>query len=285
MTTDITIFTSPQFGEIRTAGTPDKPLFCANDVCRALGYSNTRDAVARHTEDPDVVKRDTGVVTGKKKDGTDSVQTVSVAFVTESGLYSLIFGSKLPQAKEFKRWVTNEVLPSIRKHGAYIAPGTLTELLQRPESIVTLLTTLKTEQEKTAALTRENGEQAAHIAELTNTVNEQAKRVTYLDRIFASASLTMTTSIAQDYGESAARFNKRLHDLGVQHKVGRQWVLYAPYLDKGYVHSETILIDVPGGPKAVTQTKWTQRGRAFLYGVLKDNGLLPTIERGIHQTT
>lgn len=276
MATDITIFTSPQFGEIRTAGTPDKPLFCANDVCRALGYSNPRKAVGDHIHADDVTKRGT----------TDNLgRTQQTTFVTESGLYSLIFGSKLPQAKEFKRWVANEVLPSIRKHGAYIAPGTLTELLQRPESIVTLLTTLKAEQEKTAALTRENGEQAAHIAELTNTVNEQAKRVTYLDRIFASASLTMTTSIAQDYGESAARFNKRLHDLGVQHKVGRQWVLYAPYLDKGYVHSETILIDVPGGPKAVTQTKWTQRGRAFLYGVLKDNGLLPTIERGIHQTT
>lgn len=118
---DSLLFKHPTFGEIRAAGTPDQPLFCANDVCTALGYSNPRDAINRHVDDPDVVKRDIGVQTGVKADGTPAIQTVSTNFVNESGLYALIFGSTLDTAKEFKRWVTSEVLPSIRKSGGYMA--------------------------------------------------------------------------------------------------------------------------------------------------------------------
>ncbi|MBR5354553.1 MAG: Bro-N domain-containing protein, partial [Alphaproteobacteria bacterium] len=114
MNEQIKIFESPQFGQIRTAGTTDEPLFCAADVCKALGYSNNRDALARHVDEADVVKHDVGVITGKKADGTDAVQQVSTAFVNESGLYTLIFGSNLKAAKEFKHWVTSEVLPTIR---------------------------------------------------------------------------------------------------------------------------------------------------------------------------
>lgn len=104
--TDIQIFSNPQFGEIRTlADEANEPLFCAADVCKALGYSNPRDAISRHVDEGDVAKRDTPTTSG--------VQTMT--FVNESGLYSLIFGSKLDSAKVFKRWVTSEVLPTIRK--------------------------------------------------------------------------------------------------------------------------------------------------------------------------
>ena len=116
---NIQVFNHPQFGDIRTTGTPDNPEFCAMDLCRALGYKNGRDALAKHVDDPDVAKRDMGVVTGKKADGTDAVQMVSASFVNESGMYSLVLGSTLPQAKQFKRWITSEVLPSIRKTGSY----------------------------------------------------------------------------------------------------------------------------------------------------------------------
>ena len=108
---DIQIFNHPQFGSIRTAGTADNPEFCAMDLCKALGYANGRDAVAKHVDEDDVAKRDT----------TDSIgRTQMLTYVSESGMYSLILGSKLPQAKQFKHWVTSEVIPSIRKHGAYM---------------------------------------------------------------------------------------------------------------------------------------------------------------------
>lgn len=117
----IKIFSNPQFGKIRTMldFKTGEILFCANDVTNALGYSNGRSAVSRHVDTPDVVKRDMGVVTGEKTDGSEALQLVNTTFVTESGLYSLIFGSKQERAKQFKRWVTSEVLPSIRKSGQY----------------------------------------------------------------------------------------------------------------------------------------------------------------------
>lgn len=103
---EIQIFNSPQFGDIRTATDDNnEPLFCAADVCKALGYTNPRKAIADHSEQEDVTKRDTPTQGGIQQ----------MTFVNESGLYSLIFGSKLESAKQFKRWVTSEVLPEIRK--------------------------------------------------------------------------------------------------------------------------------------------------------------------------
>lgn len=118
---ELKIFENPDFGSVRiiTDDTSDELLFCANDVANALGYTNGRKAVADHVEDPDVTKRDIGVVTGKKSDGSDAYQIVNTTFVTESGLYALIFGSKQERSKKFKNWVTKEVLPSIRKTGSY----------------------------------------------------------------------------------------------------------------------------------------------------------------------
>lgn len=121
------------FGQVRviTDDTSKELLFCANDVTNALGYSNGRDAIAKHVDTPDVAKRDMGVVTGKKADGTNAYQVVASTFVNESGVYSLIFGSKQERAKEFKRWVTSEVLPSIRKTGQYsVAQPSLNDKLQ-----------------------------------------------------------------------------------------------------------------------------------------------------------
>lgn len=126
--TDIQIFSNPQFGEIRTlADDANEPLFCAADVCKALGYANGRDAIAKHVSEDDVAKRDT-------IDNLGRTQTAS--FVNESGLYSLIFGSKLDSAKVFKKWVTSEVLPTIRKHGVYATPQTIDNLLADPDNAI-----------------------------------------------------------------------------------------------------------------------------------------------------
>lgn len=131
----VKVFTHPVFGQVRVIddNASGELLFCANDVTNVLEYSNGRDAISRHVDIRDVVKHDMGVVTGKKADGTDAYQTVVTTFINESGVYSLIFSSKQERAKEFKHWVTSEVLPSIRKTGQYSANAastTLNEQLQ-----------------------------------------------------------------------------------------------------------------------------------------------------------
>ena len=131
----VKVFTHPVFGQVRVIddNASGELLFCANDVTHALEYANGRKAVADHVDSRDILKRDMGVVTGKKADGTDAYQTVVTTFINESGVYSLIFSSKQERAKEFKHWVTSEVLPSIRKTGQYnanVSSATLNEQLQ-----------------------------------------------------------------------------------------------------------------------------------------------------------
>lgn len=130
---DITIFNNPEFGDVRTIMIDGEPWFCGKDVAGNLGYVNEKNAVKRHCDDGEVLKQTLGVQTGMKKDGTPAMMDVEMFFVNESGLYSLIFGSKLESAKKFKKWVTSEVLPQLRKTGSYGTsklPQTPMELLE-----------------------------------------------------------------------------------------------------------------------------------------------------------
>ena len=132
--------------QVRTITINDEPYFVGKDVATILGYSNTRDALLHHVDDEDkgVAKLDT--LGGRQN------QTI----INESGLYSLILSSKLPTAKEFKHWVTSEVLPAIRKHGAYMTPQTIEKALLNPDTIINLATQLKQEQEQRKQLQVEN---------------------------------------------------------------------------------------------------------------------------------
>lgn len=255
---NLTVFSNPDFGSIRTVTINSEPYFVGKDVAEALGYKEPTKAAREKVdiEDRGVSKIDT--LSGK--------QTMTV--INESGLYSLILSSKLPSAKKFKRWVTNEVLPSIRKHGMYAVD----ELLNNPDFMIKTFEALKEEREKNKGLSKEVVEQQRVISELQ-------PKVTYLDKILDSKSLVLTTQIAKDYGMSARRFNKLLHELGIQYKVGDQWVLYAKYQGRGYVHSRTIEFTRRDGTTDVKmQTEWTQKGRLFLYETLKKEGYLPLIE-------
>ena len=141
--TDLQIFNSPEFGAIRTIEKDGEPWFVGKDVAGALGYSKERNAIATHVDEED------------KKDAPiqgDLGGTQSMTIINESGLYSLVLSSKLPTAKKFKRWVTNEVIPSIRKHGAYMTPETLEKVLLNPDTLMQLAQNLKDEQEKRKAL-------------------------------------------------------------------------------------------------------------------------------------
>lgn len=178
---EIQIFKSEQFGDIRTAGTAEAPLFCAVDVCRALCYNNSRKAIADHVDTPDVTKRYIGVVTGKKADGSDAVQTVSMTFINESGLYALIFGSKLESAKQFKKWVTSEVLPAIRKTGNYTARH-----LSRKELAQMIIQA----EEEIEALKLENLRQEEQLT-------EQKPKVVFADAIVGSKSSCLIGELAK----------------------------------------------------------------------------------------
>lgn len=242
--------------EVRTLLVNGEPHFVGKDVATILGYLNPRKAIIDHVDDEDkgVTKCDT--LGGKQ----------NLTIINESGLYSLILSSKLPTAKKFKRWVTNDVLPAIRKHGAYMTPKTIEEALLNPDTIIRLATDLKKERE------------GRLIAE--QRVNELTPKASYYDKVLANKSLVTITAIAKDYGMSGQRMNALLHKLGVQYKQGKTWLLYAKYQKNGWTHSETVMItDRYGNEKAVLNTKWTQKGRLGLYELLKDNGILPLIEQ------
>src|SRR5690625_3012680 len=115
---------------------------------------------------------------------------------------------------------------------------------------------------------------------LEQQVNELKPKADYTDRILQNKGLVTISQIAKDYGMSAQAMNKKLHEMGIQYKLGSQWLLYADYHDKGYTHSQTVDITKSDGTKDIRMnTKWTQKGRLFLYEKLKKNNILPMIER------
>lgn len=254
--TNLQIFAFEGTDEIRTLLINDEPYFVGKDVADILGYAKSRNAIATHVDEED--KKDApiqGDLGGKQQ----------MTIINESGLYSLILKSKLPSAKKFKRWVTSEVLPAIRKHGGYLSPEKIEEALLNPDTLIQLATQLKTE--RTGRL----------IAE--QKVAEYEPKISYLDSILASTNAVTTSQIAADYGMSAQQFNKLLNRFGVQHKVGGQWLLYKRYMNQGYTKSQTTeIVKANGGTKVVMNTKWTQKGRLFVFDLLKSEGYLPEID-------
>ena len=139
------IFNNPEFGEVRTIERDGEPWFVGKDVADVLGYQNGSRDINRHVDEEDRIKV-------MIFDGNQDKETI---IINESGLYSLVLSSKLPTAKAFKRWITSEVIPSIRKHGAYITPDTLEQMIADPDTTIRLLTTLKEERQKRIQLESE----------------------------------------------------------------------------------------------------------------------------------
>lgn len=263
---NLIVFKNEEFGEIRSLEINSEPYFVGKDIAEVLGYENTQKAIRDHVDDDD---KKMGEQNGTPYIVDNLGRKQYPIFINESGLYSLIMSSKLPNAKKFKRWVTSEVLPSIRKNGMYAT----NELLDNPDLAIKVFEQLKQEREEKKKLLLENNQQKQLIGELK-------PKADYLDQILQSKALVTITAIAKDYGMSAKAFNKKLHELKVQFKQGHQWFLYSNYHNCGYTHSETIEYTRKDGTKDVTMnTKWTQKGRLFLYELLKKNEIVPVIEK------
>ena len=238
--------------KVRTILVNDEPYFVGKDVAEILGYERADNAIRNHVDDEDKLTHQISA----------SGQNRNMTIINESGLYSLILKSKLPSAKKFKRWVTSEVLPQIRKHGMYATD----ELLNNPDLLIEVATKLK--EERTLRL----------IAE--QRVNELQPKADYYDRILNNKGLVTVSTIAKNYGMSAVSFNKLLHELGIQFNQSGTWLLYSKFQDKGYTHIEPFDYEDKNGNRQVkTRMKWTQKGHIFLYETLKKNNYLPMIER------
>lgn len=246
--------------EIRTVEKNGGLWWVLKDVCEVLELSNPAMIAGRLDDDEkDIFKT--------KSDLGLDIPNRGVTIINESGLYNVILRSDKPEAKRFKRWVTHEVLPTIRKTGAYMSSETIEKIIYDPDMIIGLCRQIKSIQE-------ENKTQKQLIGELK-------PRADYTDRILKNKGLVAITQIAKDYGMSGRRMNKLLNDFGVQYRgASGQWLLYAKHQAKGYTHSQTIDILRSDGRRDVKmETKWTQKGRLFLYELLKQNGVLPIIER------
>ena len=154
MNNELQIFNNTEFGEVRIINIDGKPYAVGADVARALGYAKPQNAVSLHC--PHALKQGIGVQTGTKSDGTPAIQNIDMLVIPEGDVYRLIARSQLPSAEKFERWVFDEVLPSIRKHGAYMTPDTLDRMINSPEFGIKLLTALKDEREKRVIIEAEN---------------------------------------------------------------------------------------------------------------------------------
>lgn len=221
---DLKIFSNPEFGSIRVIEKDGEPWFVAADVCQILDLTNPTMALNRLDED-ERSKLNLG------RQGETNV-------VNEYGLYSLILGSRKPEAKVFKRWITHEVIPSIRKHGMYMTDEVLEKTLNNPDFLIDLLQAYKKEREEKLAY------------------KEQVNLLVHANKLYT------TTEIAKELGfKSAQELNRDLERKRIQYKINNTWVLYSEYADKGYTSIKEQVLD---NGKVIYDRKWTGLGRQFL---------------------
>ena len=271
---EIQVFSNEKFGQVRGAMIDGEPWLVGKDVAERLLYSNPQKAIRDHVDSEDRGVNEMDTPGGKQM----------VVMINESGLYSLIFGSKLDKAKEFKHWVTSEVLPTIRKTGGYVHNS---EVFIRNYLPFADDTTKQLFRLTLDVVDKQNKEIAANrkeIAEKSAVIEEMTPKASYYDIVINSPDLIPITIIAKDYGKSGTWLNRKLNEKGVQYRREKTWVLYHQYADKGYVGTKTYAYTgkAYGAEKHVAiNTFWTQKGRLFIYELLKGEGILPIVERGV----
>ena len=264
---DIMIFNNPEFGVVRTAGTAESPLFCLTDVCKALNLRAPD--VTRRLED-DVVSTHTVEDSRGRKNNLN--------FINEDGLYDVILDSRKKSAKAFRKWVTSEVLPSIRKTGGYIATNekmTDEEIMARALNIAQ--DTIRRRDERIRQLEGENNEKSVLLEHHEEVIEEQRRQlqqsapmVDYYKETLQSVNTMTTTQIAYELGYTAAVLNAKLRDIGVQMYQSGQWLLRMPYARWNLTGVRTTTFTrSDGSTGSRSSTVWNERGRMFIHALHK----------------
>lgn len=192
MDNNIEVFSNPEFGSLTTITIEGAPWFIGKEVAEKLGYTDYKQALKKHTDNTDrMIVSKSEISKGVDSTLLENIPNRGLSCINESGLYSLILSSKLPTAKKFKHWVTSEVLPAIRKHGAYLTPETIEQVLYNPDTIIKIATQLKEEREKNKKLSATN----AALVKETNTWDGK-KVITALVRAFGSKRMNGNFSYA-----------------------------------------------------------------------------------------
>ena len=233
---EVKLFKNEEFGQVRMVLVEDEPYFVGKDVAEALGYADPSSAVSKNVDAED---KTTLLL---EQDGSNYKSKTTV--ISESGLYALIFGSKLESAKKFKHWVTSEILPSIRKHGIYATDNVIDNILNTPDFGIELLTKLK--EERVARVEAEKKNAILTHVNKTYTMTEIAKELNL---------------------KSATELNKILADKHIQYKVNNTWVFYSDYSNLGY---EDIKQEVLDNGHVIYHRKITQMGRAFILRLFEE---------------
>lgn len=264
---DIQVFSNEKFGQVRTVMQGGEPWFVAADVCKALDIVNVTVAVARLDED--------------ERSKFNLGRQGETFCVNEPGLYSLVLGSRKKEARDFKRWITHEVIPAIRKTGGYVHNSEVFIQNYLPFADDTTKQLFRLTLDVVDKQNKQIAEQQKEISEKSSVIEEMTPKATYYDVILASPSLMTTTAIAKDFGLTANRLNKILQDHRIQFKQGKTWYLYDEFAKRGYAQSKTYSYKGKEYPdwKATWSTQWTQPGRRFIYELLKGMGILPIVER------
>lgn len=256
----VTIFNSPQFGEIRVSGTPDNPMFCLADVCRVLGL--TSKGVNQRLTDEVITNYPISDALGR---------TQQALFVNEDGLYDVILDSRKPEARQFRRWVTGEVLPSIRKDGAYMTPSTLELALTSPDFLIRLANQLKQEREKRAEVEEIAKKRQATIDSQREVIREQASKVLFADTVSASNKSILVSELAKlirqnGYDTGQNRLFKWLRRNGYLCSKGEQFNIPTQRaMENGYFEIKKTTITKPDGSVLVSSTpKVTPKGQMHI---------------------
>lgn len=222
---NLKIFSNEEFGSIRTTTINEEVYFVGKDIVNILQYQNGSRDINRHVDEED---REKVMIF----DGSQNKETI---VINESGLYSLILRSKLPSAKKFKRWVTSEVLPSIRKHGAYATEIILEKMLGDPDFAIGLFTNLKQEQEKRKEAELIAEQRRREIAYKQKVIEKQKPKVKFYECAIDKESTYTTTEVAKSLGfRTAHRLSLFLKEKGVVYRQGKRWILTAKYAEQGY---------------------------------------------------
>lgn len=260
MQSNIQIFNSPRFGEIRTAGTSDEPKFCLGDLCRCLGLSS-KGVNQRLSKE---------VISTYPLETTGGIQ--QMLFVNEDGMYDVILDSRKQEAKAFRKWITSEVLPSIRKTGGYISTkqeDTPEEIMARALTIAQA--TLAKREERLKQLEAENAQKQIiierkdeEISIKDDTIKVLAPKGKCYDEIMSSEGLVTTNMIAAFLGVSAIKLNKLLCEWGVQYRQSSVYFLTAKYRSKGFTKHVPYPYMDNGVQKSREHMYWTESGRKFV---------------------